>query len=170
MKSPWTTIIVVLFGLTLSGCFKSDIPFVSPEEADFPFQRLTYEIVGEDDRVTLVRVGDGYVAPNEQGDSSLRLKLLGNGIYLLQAKIEDSDGPYYLYALAKLETDGKSAEIIKPFAEGHERELARQGHHGFRICPEDEQMICLTDLQAFIDYAVSSTTNEKKQIRILSED
>ena len=91
-------------------------------------------------------------------------------MYLLQAHIIDSDRPFYLYAIAKLNPGNKFAEIIKPFAENQDRELARQAKHGLQLCPEDEQMICLTDIQAFIDYAVASTTDEKKQIRIISED
>ena len=170
IRTLWTSIIFVVLALAVSGCFKSDVPFISADEADFPFKRLTYEIVGEEDRVTLVRVGDAYAAPEEQGESTLLMKALGDDYFLLQAQIADSERPFFLYAVARLEADRKSAEIIKPFAELPDRELARQNKHGFQVCPEDEQMICLSDLQSFIDYAVSSTTEEKKRIRILSMD
>lgn len=153
--------------LILAGCFKSDVPFISETEADFPFQTITYEFEEEDDRVTLVKVGNSYAAPNEQGESTLLIKNLGERLYLIQAAVEDKDSSMYLYSIAKLADDRKSAELIKPFAMSEDRKVAKAGKHGFRVCPQEDQMVCLSDLQAYIDYALSHQSEEKKRVLIL---
>ncbi len=152
----------------LAGCFKSDVALISQADADFPFQSITYEFDGEDDRVTLVKVGNSYAAPDEQGDSTLLIKMLELDLFVIQASIKDGDSQEYLYALARLSTDRKSAELIKPFAEREDRDTIETGVSGLALCDGDQQMVCLSNLQSYIDYAVASNANEKKIIRILA--
>ncbi|MEP1208238.1 MAG: hypothetical protein ABJM29_08365 [Rhizobiaceae bacterium] len=153
--------------LMLSGCFVSTVPFISAAEADFPFQSITYEFEGEDDRVTLVRVGDAYTAPDEQGDSTLLMKALKNDLYVVQASTRDGESRVLLYSVIKLAADKKSAELIRPFAESEDLMAAAQGRFGLQTCPQDDRMVCLTSLQAYIDYALSSPVQEQKRIRII---
>ena len=161
-----TVLLAVLFGLT--GCFKSSVPFIDEAEADFPFQTITYEFEGEDDQVTLIKIGNAYAAPDEQGDSTLLLKVLGNNLYVVQATIKEADSSYYLYALAKLSLDGKSAEILKPYAQKEDHDVAEQGKYGFKLCSDDDGVICLSNLQDYIDYALMPSQDETKRILILS--
>ena len=79
--------------LVTSGCFFSDTPLINTAEADYPFQTITYEFPGEDDRVTLVRTGVSYTAPDESGDGKLLIKKLADNTYLLQVEFEDNNGP-----------------------------------------------------------------------------
>ena len=99
-------LLVALFALT--GCFKSDVPFISEAEADFPFKSITYEYEGEDDQVTLVKVGGAYAAPDEQGDATLLMKSLEDGLILVQAEINDSSKKFYLYSIIKPSADKKA--------------------------------------------------------------
>ncbi|NKB54233.1 MAG: hypothetical protein GKR97_18815 [Rhizobiaceae bacterium] len=153
--------------LLLSGCFKSQVALISEADADFPFQSITYEFDGEDDRVTLVRVGNSYAAPDEQGDSTLLVKMMKPDLFVIQASVKDGTSREYLYALAKLSGDKKSIELIKPYAEQEDRKYAEAENSGLTLCDDDPQLVCLTDLQSYVDYAVSSKTTEKKRIRIL---
>ena len=151
----------------LSGCFKSSVPLVVPAEADYPFQTITYEFAGEDDRVTLVGVGDSYEAPNEQGDGRLLLKKVDEGIFVLQAEIRDEDDPGFLYALARLAQDGKTAEIILPYARKSDHLAAQRGEAGFRPCSDDDDSVCLTDMAKYVEYALAKKPDTKRLVNIL---
>jgi hypothetical protein len=83
--------------ILLAGCFQSAIPLVAETGADFPFQPFTYEVAGEDDRVTPVKMGNSYSAPNEQGEATLLLKKVAamalNFTIYLRAYLLDSIAP-----------------------------------------------------------------------------
>ena len=161
-----TIVISLLSMLLLSGCFMSQIPLISETEADFPFKTFTYEIEGEDDKVTLVKTGNAYTAPDERGDGKLLLKLVAENTYLLQAEVEDDDENFYLYALAKVADDKSSAQLMKPFASKADREVASKGKYGMQICMGDSQSVCLGSLQGFVDFALSDSSHELKKVII----
>jgi hypothetical protein len=164
---PIFSLALLLMAAMLSGCFFSDKPLISLNEAEFPFQTVTYEFPGEDDRVTLVRTGDAYTAPDEGGDGKLILKELAPKTYLLQVEFDNGGKPGFLFAIARLAADEKSALLIKPFAMKVDQDAARRGEHGFRPCADDPDMVCLSALQAYVDYALAADQSESKSIHIL---
>ena len=126
--SKWPNALIALLALLLlSGCFTSKTPLLSEADADFPFSTITYEFPGEDDIVTLIRSGNGYTAPEEQGNGRLQLKQVSENVYLIQVEVKDDDEELYLYALARLSADKKSAELVKPFAMDKDRRPHRRG-------------------------------------------
>lgn len=153
--------------LGLSACFTSDKPLISIAEAEYPFQSITYEFPGEDDRVTLVKTGDSYTAPEEEGDGKLLVKRISANTYVLQIEYEDSGKPAYLYTVAKLAADQKTMKLFKPFAEQSDLEAFSTGNHGFESCRNDPDTACITDLDLFVDYALDKGENGAKTVNIL---
>ncbi|MEP0944214.1 MAG: hypothetical protein ABJH63_19765 [Rhizobiaceae bacterium] len=162
-----SSVISVIATLMLSGCFVSERPLISAAEADYPFQSITYEFPGEDDRVTLVRTGESYTAPAEEGDGKLLLKQISDDTYVLQIEFLEGGKPSFLFALAKLAADKKSLVLIKPFAQEADLEVARRGDHGLKPCAADPDVICLTTLDGYVKYALDSDAAGHRSITVV---
>ena len=154
--------------LALTACFTSDEPLIDIAEASYPFQSITYEFPGEDDQVTLVKTGDSYAAPEEQGDGKLLLKRISDDTYVLQIEYEDDGKPAYLYAVAKIAADRKTLKLFKPFAEQSDLEALSTGKYGFSACPKDPDIACVTDLDRYVEYALQKGANGAKSVNVLA--
>lgn len=154
--------------LLLTACFTSDKPLIGIGDATYPFQSITYEFPGEDDQVTLVRTGDSYTAPEEQGDGKLLLKQIAEDTYVLQIEYEDDGKPGYLYSVAKLAADKKTIKLFKPFAEQSDLEALTTGKFGFKACLKDPDIACVTDLGRYVEYALRKGQNGAKTVNVLA--
>lgn len=153
--------------LLLSACFTSQTPLIAVSDADYPFQSIKYEFPGEDDQVTLVRTGDSYSAPEEEGDGKLLLKQIAENTYVMQIEYEDDGKPAYLYSVARLATDKKTIKLFKPFAEPSDLEALSTGQSGFKPCPSDPDIACVTDLDLYTKYALTRGENGAKTVNVL---
>ena len=151
----------------LTACFTSSDPLISTAEADYPFQSITYEVPGEDDRVKLVRTGDSYTAPEEQGDGKLLLKQISEDTYVLQVEYQDDGKPAYLYSVARIAADRKTIKLFKPFAEESDLEALSTGNYGFKACVEDPDIACVNNLDLYVEYALEKGKNSANTVNVL---
>ena len=148
---------------------KSEAALISAAEADYPFQTITYVRAGEDDKITLERVGDRYVSPLEKDKAWLRLKALGNNLFVAQIADVNDGVPFHLYGFIKLAPDKTSFDVIKGVADPEDRMAAEDGKAGFSVCPVDKSHVCLGSLKGFIDYAMKATgTGRVEHFNILA--
>lgn len=157
---------VLVAGLT--GCFESRTELISADAADYPFQTMTYVPDGEDDKVTLERAGDRYLAAGEDDKVSVRFKALGNNLFVVQISDVKDDGPLHLYGFIKLAPDKASFDLIKGIAEADDLKAAAAGKAGFATCPDDDGSVCIGTLEGFIGYAMKAGAGSAKRFNILA--
>ncbi|NNE21498.1 MAG: hypothetical protein HKN11_02700 [Rhizobiales bacterium] len=169
---PKNLISFVLIGLlaaALTGCFKSEKALIGADEADYPFQTITYVRAGEDHKITLERVGDKYVSPLEKDKAWLRLKALGDNLFVVQIADVNDGVPFHLYGFIRLAKDRTSFDVIKGVADPGDQAAAEDGKASFSVCPRDTSHVCIGSLKGFIDYATKATgTGRVERFNILA--
>lgn len=158
------TAALACISLGLSGCFTSEQPLVSAGDADFPFESLTYHQADSEDRVTLLRVSDGYRPASEaDADDRVLLKAVGEGLYVAQVRAPGSDEGRYLYGLIRVANDRMS--FVMTASEASETDLAavRAGVAGLFICKDDRHLVCVDDLVGYADYAQTEGAGKTSQ-------
>lgn len=136
----------------LSGCFTSETPLISAEDADFPFETFTYREVSADKLITMVREGDAYLieAPDIDGRLEIRLMDIGDGLYLAQAHGEKDGTVSLLYSVLKVDFEKRTAESYLAVAD------EKFATKGLRQC--DDGKICIDDLDVYLELARRSIT------------
>ncbi|MHA1524268.1 MAG: hypothetical protein ACTSY1_07645 [Alphaproteobacteria bacterium] len=159
-----TALVFLLVGL--AGCFKSGKELIRADNAVFPFKTLTYVDAGGDDKITLERVGDKYLNIGEKDGVYVRLKALGENVFVAQISAPDTKGPMHLYGLIKVSPDRKSFEIIRGYAGSSDLAAVRAGTPGLFVCDDDS--VCISALENYIDYAQAAPPEESQsQFQIL---
>lgn len=88
--------------LALSGCISSVTPLISPQNADYPFQRITFIARGDEDQgkdaveITLFRQGDVYVELNKDSAEHYLFKRVAEDLYIGQMSETDDEGELQL--------------------------------------------------------------------------
>jgi len=149
-------IVIALLSVSLTGCFKSDVALISAGDADYPFEIITYVRVDDDDKITLKRVGDRYVNIAEKDKAFVRMKALGDHMFVAQITELKDGKPFHLYGVIRLAPDRTGFELIKGVAKPNDLTAVRDGKVGLSICPEDDDMVCIGTLKGFVDYAVTA--------------
>lgn len=167
MRITIRLIAIVALAVGLAGCFMSSAELISADEADYPFQTMTYTPDGEDDNVTLERAGDRYLAAGADDKVSVRFKALGNDKFVVQITDIKETGPLHLYGFIKLAPDKASFELIKSIAEPADLKAAAAGEAGFATCPGDDDSVCITTLKGFVGYAMKAGAGSAKRFNIL---
>jgi hypothetical protein len=140
---------IAILCIGLAACFTSKEPLVGPADAAFPFERIVFaEVSRADDPQTWVRKGDAYSwrqDENEEREAVMRLKAVGDDLYVVQMEFVERDQPERLYALLKADLPAKrvySFAGIKPDAFA--------ALPGLTIC---ESAVCIEDLESYVAYA-----------------
>ena len=105
----------------LAGCFTSENPFITPDNADYPFQSITFVNVGEpaeeEEQITIIRNGDTYVEQAEGDDSQYHLVRIALDMYVAQLAEEGYKGKVkFLYGVVQIE-NGTTMNILNPTCE-----------------------------------------------------
>ena len=106
-------------GLALAGCFTSETPLISPQNADYPFQRIAFISLsdekegGDADQITLVRWGDAYVERNKQDKGRYLFKQVEDDLYIGQISEEDDGELELLYGVVHIQ-NGTLMSILAP--------------------------------------------------------
>ncbi|MCW5697965.1 MAG: hypothetical protein KIS96_14690 [Bauldia sp.] len=132
--------VLLPLAVLLAGCFTSEEPLLAAADADFPFERIVY--AAEDGSTsTLVRQGDGYVAPDDTSVTVL-LQSFGEGLYFVQlAGVDETGEPQALYAVA-IDADGE-IHLYRMLAQP--QDLAEGGVPRCEGEIEEVDFGCLTD-------------------------
>jgi len=138
----------LLAPLSLAGCYMTQTPLITPDKAVFPYQRIVYTEASSEKPITLTHEGDSYTTKNEKGDTAtVRFQQVGDNLYVAQLGSKTEQGEVYLYGLVRVDTTAKTADAFTVFADKPDIEA------GMPACPDGSGMVCLTDLQTYIDYA-----------------
>ena len=153
---PWGKVLAVSLSFALGGCFISETPFVTAEDAVFPFKTISYRQPNEQAPSKLVREGDSYVitAPDNKARVEVKFKDIGDGLYLAQMSGEESGKVSILYSVLKVDFDKKTAESYK--AVGSDAAVTE----GLRKCGDGT--ICIDNLDVYLDLARKSITAGEK--------
>ncbi len=140
---------IALLCLGLAACFTSKEPLIGPEEAAFPFERIVFaEVSRADDPQTWIRKDGAYSwrqDENDEREAVMRLKSVGEDLYVVQMAFTERNQPERLYALLKADLPAKrvySFAGIKPDAFA--------ARPGLGLC---ESAVCIEDLDAYVAYA-----------------
>lgn len=140
---------LVIFCLGLSACFTSEEPLIGAEDAVFPFERIVFaEVSRSDDQQSWTRKGDAYSwQPDESNEQEavMRLKAVGDDLYLVQMEFTERDRPERLYALLKADLPAKR---VTAYASIMPDAFAAQP--GLSIC---DKAVCIDDVDAYVAYA-----------------
>ena len=142
-------LVLVTLCVGLTACFTSEKPLISAEDAVFPFEHIVFgEASRPDDRQTWTRKGDAYsFRPDDSADREalMRLKAVGENLYVVQMEFTEDDKPNRLYALLK--ADVPAGRVVS-YASVMPDEFEAQP--GLSIC---EKAVCIDDLDAYVAYA-----------------
>jgi hypothetical protein len=139
--------------LGVAACFTSPAPLIAPADAAFPFERLTFRPLGDEDEMqTLARDGDLYrftnaTEPDKHG--LVRLRAIGEDLYVvafwLPPEAEDAEKMPVLYALLAADLP---ANRVLSYASIKPDDFAPVPG----IVPCDREA-CIEDLDAYVAYA-----------------
>lgn len=142
---------IIALCLGVAACFTNKTPLIGPEDAAFPFERLTFRPVGDEDEVqTLARDGDVYRFTNANAPDKhafLRLRAVGENLYVAAfwGPPEAGEETPVLYALLAADLPANrvlSYASIKPDD--------FEPLPGLVAC---ERHVCIEDLDAYAAYA-----------------
>jgi hypothetical protein len=144
-------LLVVLACIALASCFTSKEPLIGPGDAAFPYERIDFAEVGQPDNPqTWTHQGDAYVwrpKPDEDGEALVRLKAIGDGLYLVQLEYPGEKGTERLYGVIRADLAAMrvySYATIKPDA--------FEPLPGLSLC---DSSVCIDDVDAYLGYAKS---------------
>jgi hypothetical protein len=157
------TLLALLAPLSLAGCYITQTPLITGDKAAFPYQKIVYTESSDNKPITLVHEGDAYTTKNEKGEvATIRfLPVEGeDSLYVAQLGSKTEQGEVYLYGLVRLDAAAKQAKAYAVFAEKSDIDA------GMPACQDNSGMVCLTDLQAYIDYAKKQAGPDAKPASI----
>lgn len=162
MSGPnWLKLVAVaIMAVGLSACFESETELIAADEADFPFDTITYSMPDKRE-YTLTRDGAAYTSPEEPDGPAIRLKEVAENTYVAQMSDADDDGPYVLYGLVRVSADRKSFTLVHAVADDQAREIAGEGRYGLRIC--DDGYVCFDSIDAYTEFALETPPDEERQ-------
>lgn len=141
---------IAILCIGLAACFTSKEPLIGPADAAFPFERIVFaEVSRADDPQTWVRKGDAYSwrqDENEEREAVMRLKTVGDNLYVVQMEFVEQDQPERLYALLKADLPAKR---VYSFAGIKPDDFAALP--GLVLCSSN---VCIEDLDAYVAYAM----------------
>ena len=129
----------------LSGCFRSDQPFLTEANSVAPYAKITFREEHSPQTTTLSRVGSAYTGDTGQGVVTFRFMALDRpNLYVVQASgpgVESRTGDDLVYVVVRIDLTEHRAFTFKSI-----------GYHldagpGLRTCGND---ICIVDLNACI--------------------
>jgi hypothetical protein len=151
--APFRTLMAMPALLALGGCYISAAPLITPSEAVFPYQTITYAQACEAPMM-LVHEGDAYVATDDTDHSTDILFMPVSGpYYVVQLHIKSEQDPGYLYGFLKVDLDSKMGWAYATSADAKD---IGPGLPGCSSEPSDG--VCLTKLQPYIDHAMAIAT------------
>lgn len=148
MKRICGILFVLLAPAALAACFTSNTPLIGAEEAVFPYETIVFRAMDRpDDRAVWKRDGNIYGFFPGSGDEkvAVRLKSVGDDLFVVQMQGPDDEPAPFLYALLKVDRAAMTAEshaAIRP--------------HDFNDMPglsRCNEMVCIDDLNAYVAYA-----------------
>ena len=145
---PAFTVLVAAFGL--AGCFTSDQPLFTDDQAAAPYARITFAEQGSpEDKTTMTREGKAYVARLDDGTVTLRFLALGDDLYLTESTGgEEGEDAVRLYAVVRLDPAQNIAMSYKALADDGD------AGQGLPSCTrEDMDMVCIEDVDAYVALA-----------------
>lgn len=123
MSRVCARVAVLTVALALGGCYLSETPLIQPQNADYPFQSITFISVSDEtesddpDRITLVRHGDAYVELNKEDEETYLFALVEDGVLIGQLTAEEDDDKLgVLYAVVQIEND-QVMTILSPICD-----------------------------------------------------
>ena len=149
MKTRFLTLMfIVLAGLGLAGCFTSDQPLFTDDQAVAPYAKITFNEAGSPDKTTMVREGKGYVTRTDDGTMTMRFMPVGDDLYLAESTGQMGDETLRLYALVRFDKAQNTAMAYKVMAEESD------AGEGLQTCQrQDMDMICVGSADAYVTLA-----------------
>ncbi|MCB1488378.1 MAG: hypothetical protein KDJ88_13100 [Bauldia sp.] len=141
-------LLVLLAPLLLTACFTSETPLIGPKDAVFPYETIVFRSMDRpEDRQTWDHSGDIYRFAPDGGDKamSMRLKPIGDDLFVVQMEGPDDKPPAVLYALLKV-------DIANMTAESHSAIMPDDFEPTPGLSVRDD-MVRVDDLDAYIAYA-----------------
>jgi hypothetical protein len=147
---PMRLVLAALALIGLAGCYTSEKPLVTADEAVAPYARMTFQ--GKDSSDTpaeFTRDGTTYVTTDNEGTKlTLLLKPVEGDYYVAQltgpASGDPSSGDQILFAYLRIDVPNKTADAYRAFGE------KKDARPGLRECKD---VICVDDLAAYVAYA-----------------
>lgn len=141
-------LLVVVLSAGLAGCFTSDGPLITVEEADFPFQTIIFSQEGEQEQINLQRQSIGYVGiSDDAAPITFLFKRMSDDLFLVQVSGESEDeGTQYLYGALLVDLEAQTAKAYATIAD--ESEIPAEA--GLSFCGRG--LVCLTDLDAYTSF------------------
>lgn len=140
---------ILLAALGLAGCFTSDKPLFTDDQAPAPYAKITFAEQGSpEDKTTLTREGTRYLARIDDGTMTMRFMALGDDLYLAETSAEEDDKVERLYAVLKLDTAQNVALAYKVIAADDD-----VGPGLPKCTREDMDAICIEDVDAYVALA-----------------
>lgn len=135
----------IVLPLALAGCFTSEQPLLTVENAEFPFEKIVVADQGGS-LTTLQRKPEGYGVVGEEEAEGLVLLLddLGDNTYLVQLSGETEEGPEILYGVVQANLEDKTAKLFLSVAD--ESEIPPD--NDFKYC--EPGVVCLADTAAYV--------------------
>ncbi len=151
-------IISLLAALGLAGCFTSDKPLISDDQAAAPYAKITFAEQGSpEDKTTLTREGKAYVTHTDDGSMAMRFLPLGDDLYLAESTGEQKGAILRLYAVLKLDAANGTAVTYKA--------MAGDGDSGTGLTScnrQDMDMVCIEDVNAYVALAKAAIATGAK--------
>jgi hypothetical protein len=150
--------ITLAAALGLAGCFTSDAPLFTDDQAAAPYAKITFAEAGSpEDATTLTRDGKTYVARLEEGTMTMRFMALGDDLYLAESAGEQDGRIERLYAVLKLDTAQNEALAYLVMAKD------KDVGPGLPKCQRDEMdAICIADVNAYVALAKAAIAAGEK--------
>ena len=150
MKARFLTLFaIVLAAFGLAGCFTSDTPLFTDDQATAPYATITFaEANSPEDKTTLSREGKAYVAHLDDGTVTMRFLPLGDDLYLAESSGDQGGKVMRLYAVVKLDKAQNLALAYKAMAKDDDV------GPGLPNCKRDDiDGICIEDVNAYVALA-----------------
>jgi hypothetical protein len=149
MNAAFRILFVVLVCLGLSACFTSTVPLIGPDDAVFPYDKIVFgEVSRPDDRQTWTRKGDAYSFrpdDSEEREASIRLKVVGENLYVVQMEFTEAGKESRLFALLKADLAAMRVYSYASIIPDDFKDVP-----GLSRC---DDVVCIEDLDAYVAYA-----------------
>lgn len=134
----WAVLGIAL--VSLSGCFSRETAFITQQNADYPFTKMTFT-APEANGLNLHREGDVYKIAMPANVKAALIKRIGEDRWIYQLEVEGVASPMFVYLIAKSRPGGVQANYCNDYPEAT---LAKYGLS--RLCRVDsmEQLVGLS--------------------------
>jgi hypothetical protein len=141
--------ITLLAAFGLAGCFTSDKPLFTDDQAAAPYAKITFAEEGSpEDKTTMTREGKAYVADLDDGTMTLRFMPLGDNLYLTESTGEEDGKLLRLYAVVQLDPAQNVAMAHKVMAADSDIGQGLPNCHR-----QDMDMVCIENVDAYVALA-----------------